>query len=431
MFDQNSDNYTRYSSAQNRFAFSSFAPEDSGTYLGVYKSYVDSKTITVADIKAIKIKEKEVSSITVTPPTKNTYVAGESLDLTGGVVNITYSNNTTGTQAITSSMVSGFDSTTGGLSTVTVTLGGKTATFDTLIVEAPAPVTATYGQTLGDVPLPANWSWVDNSIVPTVGNSGYQAVYTPTDSKNYNSITGINVTVKVNKATPTYTVPTGLTAIEGQNLADVELPNNFTWEDALTTNVGTVGTHTFKVTYTPDDTENYHIVTNIDVTLTVSAETPEEQDDVADFVTRLYENILQRKPDAAGLSAWTEVLKLGQEEGAKVALGFIQSPEFVERGLSNGDYVKILYTTLLGREADGAGYDAWVALLDDGMSRLYVFRGFAESMEFYDICEVYGIIRGNVPLTRPQDQNEGVTKFVVRCYRLCLNRELCEEYGIR
>ena len=32
-------------------------------------------------------------------------------------------------------------------------------------------------------------------------------------------------------------------------------------------------------------------------------------------------------------------------------------------------------------------------------------------------------IRGNAELTAPMDQNEGVTKFLVRCYRLCLGRE--------
>lgn len=171
-----------------------------------------------------------------------------------------------------------------------------------------------------------------------------------------------------------------------------------------------------------DGANNRSVPATISFTITKD----EEEDPVADFVERLYRNVLQREPDAAGLSAWTEVLKLGQEDGAKVALGFFQSPEFIEQNLSNEDYVKLLYATLLGREADSAGLDAWVALLDEGMSKLYVFRGFAESMEFYDICQAYGIIRGNVPLTRPQDQNEGVTKFIVRCYRLCLGREADE-----
>ena len=40
-----------------------------------------------------------------------------------------------------------------------------------------------------------------------------------------------------------------------------------------------------------------------------------------------------------------------------------------------------------------------------------------------------GIERGNAELTAPRDQNEGVTKFVVRCYRLCLGRD-ADESGL-
>ena len=85
--------------------------------------------------------------------------------------------------------------------------------------------------------------------------------------------------------------------------------------------------------------------------------------------------------------------------------------------------MEILYQTFFDRKADKAGLDAWLGVLDSGLSRMHVFKGFAESNEFTEICEEYGIIRGNVTLTAPMDQNEGVTKFIVRCYRLCLGRE--------
>ena len=71
------------------------------------------------------------------------------------------------------------------------------------------------------------------------------------------------------KSDPKYTVPTGLTATYGQTLEDVELTEGFSWEDPLTTSVGNVGNNTFKVTYTPEDTDNYNIITGIDVTITV------------------------------------------------------------------------------------------------------------------------------------------------------------------
>ena len=54
---------------------------------------------------------------------------------------------------------------------------------------------------------------------------------------------------------------------------------------------------------------------------------------------------------------------------------------------------------------------------------MHVFKGFAESAEFTQICQQYGIQRGSAILTAPMDQNEGVTKFVARCYKLCLGRK--------
>lgn len=147
-----------------------------------------------------------------------------------------------------------------------------------------------------------------------------------------------------------------------------------------------------------------------------------ENTDIEAFVTRFYVQILNRQPDEAGLAAWSDNLRTGREAGANVGYGFIQSIEFQNRNLSNEDYIKVLYRAFFDREADAAGLNAWLGVLDSGLSRLHVYRGFAESVEFSEVCSRYGIIRGNVTLTAPMDQNENVTKFVVRCYRLCLDR---------
>ncbi len=152
-------------------------------------------------------------------------------------------------------------------------------------------------------------------------------------------------------------------------------------------------------------------------------------DSVAGFVERLYKLILQREADTEGLNSWVNVLKSGQESGAKVSQGFVDSNEFKSRNLSNSDYIAILYRTFLDREPDSSGLNAWLKVMDDGISRMRVFKGFVESDEFTRICSDYGIVRGNVTLTAPLDQNEGVTKFIVRCYRLCLGRE-ADESGL-
>lgn len=146
-------------------------------------------------------------------------------------------------------------------------------------------------------------------------------------------------------------------------------------------------------------------------------------DRVEDFVKRLYRNILQRDADGGGLEAWVSVLKSGKEQGAKVAQGFIESDEFKSRVISNADYIRLLYNTFFDREADPTGLEGWLGVLDSGLSRMHVFKGFAESPEFTGLCDEYGITRGNVTLTAPMDQNENITKFVIRCYRLCLGRD--------
>ncbi len=87
------------------------------------------------------------------------------------------------------------------------------------------------------------------------------------------------------KVDPAYTVPTGLTATYGDTLADVSLDDGFSWQDAETTSVGNVGEKTFKVTYTPDDTDRYNVVRDIDVTLQVErAVLTFKADDVSIFV---------------------------------------------------------------------------------------------------------------------------------------------------
>jgi hypothetical protein len=72
------------------------------------------------------------------------------------------------------------------------------------------------------------------------------------------------------KVNPEYTIPTGLTAVYGDTLADIILPEGFTFKDKLTMSVGDAGLHTFYLNYTPKDTSKYNIVTDIKVYITVN-----------------------------------------------------------------------------------------------------------------------------------------------------------------
>ncbi len=89
------------------------------------------------------------------------------------------------------------------------------------------------------------------------------------DTNNYNTVSGKTATLTINKANPTYTVPTGLKATPSDTLANVTLPSGFTFNDPLTTSVGAEGDNTFLVTFTPDDTNNFNTIDNIEVVITV------------------------------------------------------------------------------------------------------------------------------------------------------------------
>lgn len=114
---------------------------------------------------------------------------------------------------------------------------------------------------------------------------------------------------------------------------------------------------------------------------------------VSEFVTRMYNQVLKRTPDGAGLDDWTNQLMRKTRTGSTLAEGFIFSQEFTSRGLSNEDYVKVLYRAFFGRSADSGGLSGWVNALNSGeFDRARVLGGFTQSQEFKNLSNSYGII---------------------------------------
>ena len=78
-----------------------------------------------------------------------------------------------------------------------------------------------------------------------------------------------NIDISISKAIPQYTIPNGLVAEKGQILSAIMLPERFEWMNS-TQEITEEGTHTFKARYTPSDTDNYEIVENINIPISVS-----------------------------------------------------------------------------------------------------------------------------------------------------------------
>jgi len=107
---------------------------------------------------------------------------------------------------------------------------------------------------------------------PPALNAGTYRMYASIgDTDNYYGFEAVHCEFVVAKATPTYTKPTDLTAKYGQTLADVTLPDGWSWTDS-SESVGGASTaaKTFQAKFTPKDTENYNTVENIGLEVMVN-----------------------------------------------------------------------------------------------------------------------------------------------------------------
>lgn len=109
------------------------------------------------------------------------------------------------------------------------------------------------------------------------------------------------------------------------------------------------------------------------------------------YVARIYTKALGRKAEPAGLNYWVGEINAKRRTPVQVAEEFFFAPEFVNKKLSNTEYVKVLYRTFMGREYDKGGLDYWVARLKKGESRKSVLEAFAGCPEFQKIVKSFGL----------------------------------------
>ena len=136
-------------------------------------------------------------------------------------------------------------------------------------------------------------------------------------------------------------------------------------------------------------------------TVNVNPVNPEPAPDTARgkieaFVKRCYKLILNRDADQGGLQGWSDALETGVGQACQIIDGFVRSPEYVNRNLSNAESVDILYQTMLNRAADEGGKAGWVDALSQGYTLQHIINGFCGSAEFTNICNEFGITAGNL-----------------------------------
>ena len=81
--------------------------------------------------------------------------------------------------------------------------------------------------------LAGTWSFTGTNIIPTVNNKGYQAVFTPDDTNNYNTVTR-TITVTVNKAAKAPNMPEAAMtpAHSTKKVGNITLQEGWSWQEA-------------------------------------------------------------------------------------------------------------------------------------------------------------------------------------------------------
>lgn len=127
------------------------------------------------------------------------------------------------------------------------------------------------------------------------------------------------------------------------------------------------------------------------------------------FVTRLYQQVLNRAPDPAGLQGHlTDIQTFGSV--VPTVLAFFHSQEFLDRNTSNTQFVTICYRTFLNRDPDPTGFNAFLGDLLSGLrTRDNLLDIFIDSAEF----------RTQVSFLPAQDP---VTAFMINLYVRILGR---------
>ena len=157
--------------------------------------------------------------------------------------------------------------------TVTVIKATPSVTTPTL-----SPVTYKEGLKLSDITLPEGWTWVNGNTTISAGTVVYAALYTPSDTTKYNTVTK-DISFTVTKAIPSCQVPENLTIQSGAKLGSIALPSGFAWESDIETELTEAGEYTFYVSYNPNE-NSYYTVNHIPIIVQVMGDgTDEEEDD--------------------------------------------------------------------------------------------------------------------------------------------------------
>ena len=244
---------------------------------------------------------------------------------------------------------------------------------------------------------------ISGNVQTDANEDGYTVTVSLKDAANYKWATGdasadIEFKFVIRKAAPEYEKPEDLTATYGDTLASVTLPEGWAWESEAGTFVGNAGSNTFTATFTPDDTENYNIVTGVELTVQVAKATPNvtaevETDGTVYTSDSLYGiGLTANAGGVAGEIAWDEGQTLTAGENSYT---WTFTPTDTDNYNTVAGSSTIIVTAVaetsitVTKQPDKTDYTAFETFVSDGMEvTLYYNDGTSKTVSDYTLSIV-------------------------------------------
>ncbi|MGH7135172.1 MAG: DUF4214 domain-containing protein, partial [Pirellulales bacterium] len=137
--------------------------------------------------------------------------------------------------------------------------------------------------------------------------------------------------------------------------------------------------------------------------VTSQAQTVQVTSYQATVITKLYQQVLHRPPDTAGLEYWVSKIQQGTSYGV-VAQGFFESTEHLD------PIIQQYYQTFLGRAADTQGLNNWYNVWVNHGGPEPVVAGMIDSTEFFALA------------AKEYPSSSSITSWVTGLYERLLGR---------
>ena len=265
--------------------------------------------------------------------------------------------------------------------TVTVTFGASAQSAQSEQVIKDAPVnTADFGRVIVGGTGGNTLTVTDNVSTYIDGGAGNNTITLAGGNDTVVLHGGVN-TVKTGAGNDVVYAGNGQDTIEGGAGFDVVVVNGKLADYGV--KVGSDGT----VTLSSTSSTSPGVVMAKDVTFFTDADgknslTVTSTETQASAV-RMYEALLGRSADQAGTHYWLDNVAANGGNVTSIASAFLASSEYQSKmgGASDATFVQSLYQNMLGRSADAAGLAYWESALADGASRASVAVSIVGSAE--------------------------------------------------